>query len=169
MPGLLVYGFKPYGDFPENVSERVLAGITPAAGMMRHVCAVRCDAAMVHAVLADIRPKAILGLGQHPRARKLRIERKARNIRDSETGPAPIETDGPVSRPATLRLPDTEITTTAYDAGSYVCNYSMYLAGGFCEWNGGRFGFIHIPRNCDPAVVCRYLDAAVNRIMNSPD
>lgn len=159
---LLIYAFKPYGGYPDNASERVLARLTAGDEVAREVFEVRFDPRMFQEVMARVRPDAILGLGQHPRARKLRIERKAVNLRaEPGAASAPIRPGGPAARYANLLLPASSLTTTTYDAGTYVCNYSMYLMGEYCEQHRARFGFLHVPRALSTDAVCAYLKDAV--------
>ncbi len=46
-----------------------------------------------------------------------------------------------------LNIPRSRVSTMAYDAGDYVCNFSMWLAETFADANGRRAGFLHIPRD----------------------
>jgi pyrrolidone-carboxylate peptidase len=162
---ILVYGFKPYGQYRSNISEQVLSSMTVRPPVFKRIFEVRFDAAMFHQALRGIKPALILGLGQHPRARKLRIERKAKNVQKNQSGkPVLISRSGPAARFATLLLPRTALTTVTYDAGSYVCNYSMYLMGEYCEGSGARFGFLHIPKDHDLPALARYLNRAVSAL-----
>jgi len=162
---ILVYAFKPYGIYNKNVSEQVLSRIPGSKSVIKKVFEVRFDAGMFTKTLREINPAVVLGLGQHPRARKLRIERKARNIKKNQDGlETTIVPSGPAVRFANLPLPVTGQTTVTYDAGSYVCNYSMYLTGQFCEKSGGRFGFIHIPKEYDLSVLKHYLSQVIDKV-----
>ncbi len=162
---VLLYGFKPYGDYTENITEQVLSRISATDTLVKKVYEVRFDADMFNKTLSRLKPDRILGLGQHPRARKLRIERKARNLRKTpDQTLIPISATGPASMHATLQLPETALTTVTYDAGTYVCNYSMYLTGQYCRQSGAHFGFIHIPKDQDLTILSAYLKMAVARI-----
>ena len=162
---VLLYGFKPYGDYTENISEQILSRIAETDTVIKKVYDVRFDADMFGKTMAKIRPDRILGLGQHPRARKLRIERKAKNLRKSEGQTlVPISESGPSCRYATLELPQTALTTVTYDAGTYVCNYSMYLTGQYCGQSGARFGFVHIPKDQDLVTLSAWLKRVLDKI-----
>lgn len=165
----LIYGFKPYAHYTDNITERVLARIAATASVIKVVYDVRFDADMFNNTLARIKPDRVLGLGQHPRARKLRLERKAHNLRKNVgTILTPIIKNGPASRYMQLRLPQTALTTVTYDAGTYVCNYSMYLTGQYCEQSGASAGFIHVPRGMDLSVVTAYVKLALQQVQDSP-
>jgi pyrrolidone-carboxylate peptidase len=165
---ILVYGFKPYADYSSNITEQVLAQVDETATLKKRVFDVRFDAAMFNDALAQIRPERIIGLGQHPRARKLRIERKAKNLRKSGGDkPVPILPGGPRDCYATLTLPQNKLTTVTYDAGSYVCNYSMYLMAQYCSQTGAQAGFIHVPVNYDVQRLYRYLQQAVRQVTHN--
>jgi len=162
---ILIYGFKPYSIYKTNITERIVSAVTNSAFVSKQIFDVRFDAGMFRQTLALTRPNVILGLGQHPRARKLRIERKAKNLKITGDGPiVPIDKAGPSVRMATLRLPSTGLTTVTYDAGTYVCNYSMYLMSEYCEKNAARFGFIHVPQNIQVDAANRYLNMVIDRI-----
>ncbi len=146
MPRVLIYGFGPYMSFRENVTEKTIRTLPRMAGVRTRVFDVRFDRAMFERALARAKPDIVIGLGQHPRARKLRLERRAHPRGDPRTG-----------RRVTLDLPHTADTTVTYDAGDYVCNFSMWIAGGWCGKNGARFAFIHVPGGYPPRRLARYL------------
>jgi pyrrolidone-carboxylate peptidase len=165
---ILVYGFKPYADYSSNITEQVLARVDETAWLKKRVFEVRFDAAMFNDTLTQIRPDRIIGLGQHPRARKLRIERKAKNLRKSRGDkPVPILPGGPRDCSATLALPQNKLTTVTYDAGSYVCNYSMYLMARYCRETGAQYGFIHVPVNYDLRQLHQYLQLTFRQIQQN--
>ncbi len=165
---ILVYGFKPYADYSSNITEQVLARIDETQTLKKRVFDVRFDAAMFNETLARLRPDRIIGLGQHPRARKLRIERKAKNLKKSAgKAPAPIITDGPSECYTTLKLPQNDLTTVTYNAGTYVCNYSMYLMAQYCHQTGAQSGFVHVPVGYDLRTLRQYLHQAVQQIVRN--
>ena len=158
---LLIYGFKHYGPYQDNISEQVIHALPEYDEVVKQVFDVKFNSRMFYNTLDKVKPEIILGLGQHPRARKIRIERKAKNIHRTEQGEYRcIDKAGPAIRFANLSLPDTDLTTITYDAGTYVCNYSMYIMGEYSERSGGRYGFIHIPRQSNIDVVTRYIKHA---------
>lgn len=146
MPRVLIYGFGPYRQFHDNVTERTIRSLPRVAGVRTVVFDVRFDRAMFERALARANPELVIGLGQHPRARKLRLERRAHPKGKPRTG-----------RRVTLDLPRTADTTTSYDAGDYVCNFSMWVACGWCSQRGARFAFIHVPGGYAPRRLASYL------------
>lgn len=153
MAGALVYGFGPYQSYTSNVTERTLRQARFGPGVHRHVFDVKFDRAMFERVLERVRPGVVIGTGQHPRARKLRLERVAR-----EPG------GGKGRRRVSLALPQTAGTTTTYDAGDYVCNFSMWVVQAWCAKRGARFAFIHVPAGFAP----RALEAYLARCLRTP-
>lgn len=165
---ILVYGFKPYGPYTENITERLIARLPARSRTVKKVFEVRFDAAMFESELARTKPDIVIGLGQHPRARKLRIERKAHNRRKQPGGDLlPIVRNGPKSYFATLELPHTAATTVTYDAGTYVCNFSMSVMARYCARTGARFGFIHVPKDYPVARLVRYIETALKKIQST--
>ncbi len=143
MAGVLVYGFGPYMGFRENVTEKTIRALPRSLRAHRKVFAVKFDRGMFERELERVRPEVVIGMGQHPRARKLRLERIAKR--------------GAVRRTVSLRLPRTPDTTTTYDAGGYVCNFSMWVVQEWCAKHAARFTFIHVPRAYPPARLATYL------------
>ena len=153
MPGVLIYGFGPYQSFRTNVTERTLRSMQAPRGTVLHVFDVRFDRAMFERVFERVRPAAVIGLGQHPRARRLRLERRAH----PRGNPAK-------ARYVTLDLPRTDDTTVTYDAGDYVCNFSMWVGTDWCARHGARYAFVHVPKDYAPAKLEAYLRHAVGRL-----
>lgn len=162
---ILVYGFRPYGPYKRNITEEAIACLPRIPGVTRHVFDVRFDARMFDEYFCRIAPDIIIGMGQHPRARKLRIERKSINAMKSPDGMRqPIERSGPATRFTTLDLPMNRAATLTYNAGDYVCNYSMYMAAKYCHVTGGRFGFLHVPRDYPGDGLVDYLVSLINTL-----
>ena len=150
MQRILIYGFGPYQQYASNVTEVTLRGMRLPRNTFKRVFEVRFDRHMFERAFETIQPDVILGLGQHPRAQKLRIERRTyRRGRSIQ------------SRFATLSLPHTSETTVAYDAGDYVCNYSMWIGTEWCMRNDARYGFLHVPKDYTTTKLARYLRQAI--------
>ena len=163
--GVFVYGFGPYGEFERNVTEAVVRALPPLGGLRTAVFPVRFDRAMLLAPVRSEPAEIIIGLGQCRRGRKLRLERKAVNLRaEPDKAPRPIARRSPGHHFATLplaRIPDTRVS---YDAGTYVCNFSMFVMLEHCRRHGGRFGFVHIPKDHDVQSAVDYLTDAIRRV-----
>ncbi len=153
MRPILVYGFGPYLSFRDNVTERTLRAMKAPRGVVLHVFDVKFDSSMFERVFERVRPSAIIGLGQHPRARKLRLERRAHARGNPSRG-----------RFVTLDLPRTRDTTVTRDAGNYVCNFSMWVGTDWCARHGARYAFVHVPKDYAPAKLEAYLRHAVGRL-----
>jgi len=136
MQRILVYGFGPYQQYTSNITEVILRNMKLPRNVFKEVFKVCFSRRMFENTFETVRPDVIFGLGQHPRARKLRIERRAHK-RGCFTA----------NRFLTLSLPQTSETTVAYDAGDYVCNYSMWVSTAWCLQNDARCGFLHVPKD----------------------
>jgi len=118
----------------------------------------RFNRKMFEQALEKYNPKVIIGLGQDGRARKIRIERKAINWRKGLLTPGRnISKQGPNYRYVSLKVASTSDSTVTYDAGDYVCNYSMYLMAEYGERTKARFAFFHIPVNADIKKTARFV------------
>ena len=162
-PGILVYGFGPYLNYDENVSQKIVEFLRSQSEVATEVFNVRFSRSMILDRLNAHDPAVIIGLGQHPRARKLRLEKKAVNLMQGPGGSErKIDDSGPAVRRADLVLPENKQTTITYDAGTYVCNYSMYICLEYCEKQAAQFAFMHIPMNYDPRCAAEYLLRAID-------
>ncbi len=152
MQRILIYGFGPYQQYPSNITEVLLRSMKLPRNVFKEVFEVRFDRHMFENAFETVQPDVILGLGQHPRARKLRIERRAHK-RDRSAQ----------ARFVNLALPHTSETTITYNAGNYVCNYSMWVSAAWCLQNNARCGFLHIPKDYST----KRLEQYVNRVIRS--
>jgi pyrrolidone-carboxylate peptidase len=163
---VLIYGFKPYGHYETNITEQILTQAQFCPWATKKVFNVEFDYDMFSKAFNDVDPHIILGLGQHPRARKLRNERKAKNTYKTQQGEfRAIAETGPIARFASLDLPGSDTLTTTYDAGDYVCNFSMYLASEYCDKRSARFGFIHVPRTFPVSYAVNYLNRSLDKVL----
>ena len=147
---ILIYGFKPYLRYSENITESIIEEINSRKIGRGLVFDVEFDRPMFTEALQQFRPKIVLGLGQHPRARKIRIERRARNWQKSpdHSGSKIVNSD-PEFQYVSLKLPSSEKTTITYDAGDYVCNFSMYVVNAEARRIGAKYAFLHVPRDAE--------------------
>jgi pyrrolidone-carboxylate peptidase len=153
-----IYGFKPYGKFNENITEKIVSELPHSPNITKKIFEVEFNYEMFSSTLELHRPDLIIGLGQHPRARKLRIERKARNIYKSENqNNCRIRDLGSDYLYCNLDLPVVEGATKTYDAGTYVCNFSMYLMSEYSIKHKVKFAFLHVPVSIDETFIHRYL------------
>jgi pyrrolidone-carboxylate peptidase len=151
---IMVYGFGPYCEFRDNITEKIIRALPKISGVETHVFEVSFDREMFLRTFRETDPDVILGLGQHPLARKIRVERRARDARSDRNG-KPIEGTG--SRRMSLTLPKHKLSTTTYDAGDYVCNFSMWAAEEYARSTGKRAAFLHLPRRLEVSVGVEYL------------
>jgi pyroglutamyl-peptidase len=168
MPTLLVTGFGPYPGAPVNptaalaqsLARRRPAGVTVAA----HVFATRYAAVdrELPALIARVKPDALLMFGLAPRAKTLRVESRARNtiaLLPDAGAATPAHRAIAAGAPSTLSLPAPVPRLLAalraarvpaarsYDAGSYLCNYLAWRAAQATLGPGGPrlAAFVHVP------------------------
>lgn len=158
----LVYGFGPYDEFSDNISEAIIYSLKRRNNIVTEIFETRFSRAMFLRALKLHSPDIIIGLGQHRRARRLRLERKAVNLWGKRDKPLkPISAVGPPHLFVNLRLPDTENTTITYNAGTYVCNFSMFVCLEYCQKTGSKFAYIHVPKSFDVSTATQYIRNAV--------
>ncbi len=162
---LLIYGFGPYRQFNENITEKIIKGLPKKRGLKKLVFPVRFHKAQFTDAVNKYRPEVILGLGQSSKRRRLTIERRAANrMRTSIRGrPKPIVNGGAKWLRTTLIMKNGPGGRFSRDAGDYVCNYSMYVILDYLKRKGLQtsFGFIHIPHHYGVTKAGRYVKRIV--------
>lgn len=143
-----VYGFEPFKHYRRNITAELLADFPALPGVQIDVLPVRFEAELFLKPVRQLQPRYVLGLGQCPRGELLRIERRAFNrMRDKSTGlDAPIDPGGPATLNTAWRLQPGSRCRDSYDAGRYVCNFSMYVLGQQAAQQGFASAFLHLPR-----------------------
>ena len=142
----LVYGFGPFGKYSHNITVDIIEQIEHLTLVSTVIFETRFSRKMFEGVLQEHQPTLIIGLGQDSRAKKIRIERKAINWRKSPAGKGRlISKYGAKYQYVPLKLASAPATTITYDAGDYVCNYSMYLMCEYCQKTASKFAFLHVP------------------------
>lgn len=153
---VLLYGFVPFGKYRTNVSEQSIRLLPKMAGVRAVVLPVRFDRAQFLREIVRFRPTHILGLGQCPRGKKIRVERRAVNVmKDIGSSPRPID---PRSSPAVAlawKISLSPAMRASWNAGTYVCNYSMYVIARAVEQSSAVSAFLHIPARVDPKLAVK--------------
>jgi len=149
---VFVYGFGPYGEFRNNITETIIKALPPLPALRTAVFPVRFNRRQFIDALERHKPDHVIGLGQCTRDR---IELESRAINRKQTGnmgPAkPIRKSGAEFLMTTLDIDLGSEVGHSDAAGDYVCNYSMYVMLQYISRSGRdiRFGFFHIPYNID--------------------
>jgi len=165
---LLIYGFGPYRQFQDNVTEKIVRGLPRRSGRKKLVFPVRFHKGQFLNAIKQHRPDVVLGLGQCAHGQRLRIEAQAANRRRNspDEKARPIFAGGPPSLRTNLRLALGRQGKSSNKAGEYVCNYSMYVILAFIMRHQlpTRFGFIHIPHRFDYKKAIRLVEKAIGKI-----
>jgi pyrrolidone-carboxylate peptidase len=149
MDKVLIYGFEPFRRYRKNITQELLLRLAPRPGLSLQILPVRFDAEIFLAPIEAFQPNWVLGLGQCPRGELLRIERRGFNqMRDrSQELDQPISPDLPGHLSVTWKLPVRSDSRLSYDAGRYVCNYSIYLLSQYARSHNLAYAFVHIPKH----------------------
>lgn len=156
----LVYGFKPFLGQGKNVTEQVIKRLHLPDDCVKMVFPVRFSRRQFAEALDRWRPRYVLGMGQCPAGGGIRVEKLAMNSRSAARAGAmsrPIEPGGPRSIPVNWELEQPRGGRLSFDAGQYVCNYSMYSFLRECARYGTRYAFMHIPADHPPGKVAMYV------------
>jgi pyrrolidone-carboxylate peptidase len=162
---LLVYAFEPYGRNKQNISQQVLSKLRKREGVRKINLPVKFDSSVLLDAVRKTKPDAILGLGQYPRGKKIRIERLAKNQKKSKTQPLSTITSN--VRPTvavTLKLAPNNNAWISYNAGRYVCNYSIYVLLTNTATKDIPLGFLHIPKNTKLSKATKFVEGIIEEI-----
>ncbi len=165
---VLVTGFTPFGGEQINPSweaARRLPNRVGGAELIKHEIPTEFDAsgAALHKLLTELRPDAVLCVGQYGGANCIRVERVAVNLRDARI--ADNAGAKPVDEPVVPGAPDAYFATLptrriveklrgedipaqlSYSAGTFVCNNLLYCAlhESAQKFPATRCGFVHVP------------------------
>lgn len=165
---LLIYGFGPYREFSDNITEKILRRLPRRSGLKKIVFPVKFRKRQFVNAVKNHEPDVILGLGQCTRGQHLRIESQAINRRrnnQDEKGRPIITGESPRLR-TNLKIALGAQAKSSNKAGDYVCNYSMYVILDFLKRRRLpiRFGFIHIPHRYDDKKAMQLLEKAIGKI-----
>jgi pyroglutamyl-peptidase len=168
-PVALVTGFEPYGGRGRNPAGEVAARLDGMEIAGARVVGRNLPVAfaplqeMIRAMLAEVDPAVVVGLGLCPGAAVIRLERVALNLADFEIPDndglvlidQPLEAAGTAARLATLplrRIQDALLEAgiparLSNSAGTYLCNQALYQFLGALEQRGKAVpcGFLHLP------------------------
>ena len=165
---ILVFGFKPYRNYKENITEKIVKRFKNRKNLYTAVLPVRFDKKIFLKAMEKHKPDVMLGLGMRPGAKKIRIERRAKNIMRRSGGKRPrkIEKDGPQYRLVNLKLKPGKTARITYDAGDYVCNFSIYILSGIAKKKGIRFAFLHIPKDYNIKKVIKFIEEKIKEFFH---
>ena len=163
---ILLYGFGPYRMFRDNITAKVIKSLRPQPGLKKVIFPVRFQRAQFIEAIDRSRPAIILGLGQSSR-RKIHVESQALNHRRARQTDKlrKISFAGPMRLRTTLVPKVGRHATRSSNAGDYVCNFSMYVMLDHLRRKGlnMRYGFIHIPHDCDRTKATELVEKILRR------
>jgi len=165
---ILVYGFGPYRQFPENITAQIIKSLPARRGLKKLVFPVRFDRQQFVAGLRRHKPDVVLGLGQSARQR-IEVESRAKNQWRARKGERPraILVNGPKSWKTTLEIKSGGWIGRSTNAGDYVCNFSMFVLLHEIACNEWRipFGFVHIPFDYDRRRASRFVQQVLRQCL----
>lgn len=167
---ILVYGFRPYGKYKENITEKIIKKIKNRKGLIKVIFPVEFQKQLFLNKISRNKPAIILGLGQHSRGKKMRIERKAVNLkrRNKQQKPKIISENKPPYLFANLKLKKDNASWISYDAGKYVCNFSMYVISDASRNKDIKYAFIHIPKNYNINKAIKFIESKIDEMIKTP-
>eukprot|EP01057_Protomagalhaensia_wolfi_P000288 Protomagalhaensia_wolfi_Nauph_80__287@NODE_115_length_3600_cov_79_402977_g88_i0_p3_GENE_NODE_115_length_3600_cov_79_402977_g88_i0NODE_115_length_3600_cov_79_402977_g88_i0_p3_ORF_typecomplete_len255_score29_11Peptidase_C15/PF01470_17/3_7e55_NODE_115_length_3600_cov_79_402977_g88_i017912555 len=175
---ILLAGFEPFGGEVVNPSweaVRKLDNLIVPGG--ERVVTLRLPVVfgeslqVIYKALAEVKPSAVLIVGQAGGATHLCVERVAINIDDARIGDnkgqvpvdRPIVKDGPAAYFATLPVKQMVSalqkagipTAVSNSAGTFICNHVMYGVLHITRGFDTQAGFLHIPFSPPQVTSCR--------------
>lgn len=160
-PKIWVYGFEPFLHYAENITQRIIVQLQEDKSLSHvrfDVLPVRFEPEIFKKPVDAFAPDLVLGMGQYPRGQKIRIERRAYNWQqDKRQQPSlakPIIEGGSETLSPNWPIKPNAMSWRSYNAGRYVCNYSMYQLTHLAQTHHFNYAFLHIPKDfsLEPAV-----------------
>lgn len=165
MTRILIYAFRPFGGNNINISEEVLKNVKQRKGLKKVYLKTRFEEKIFLDLIGKYKPEMIIGLGQYPRGKRIRIEKRAMNLFGSKNrDDKKILEDGREYLDVNLEIKNDERSFFSFDAGEFVCNYSMYILLNECLKINIKFGFLHIPRMMDKKVAINFIESSINSL-----
>lgn len=153
-PRIFVYGFQPFLHYSDNITQKIIHILQTEKtfdNVFYDVLSVDFQPTIFSNPIERIQPHLVLGMGQYPRGTKIRIERKAYNWqRDKtrlDTHNGPIDATGADHEIPNWSIAPNAMSWRSYNAGRYVCNYSMYHMCQLSKMYHFRYAFLHIPKD----------------------
>lgn len=158
---ILLYAFSSWGKNNSNISEEVLNNLDLPADKL--VLQVSFDQQPFLDILA-MDYSHIIGLGQYPRGNFIRLEQVAHNIYGSKSMGFQVIDEGPENLQVDLKLKPTANSKITFDAGKFLCNFSMYTILKNKKQNQ-KYAFLHIPKRIDINKAVEYVDEILRQIL----
>lgn len=175
---VLVTGFEPFGGAETNISRTVMEGIREEVEKVLLPVSFRNAPIVLQQAIRDIHPDVLLMLGQCGDEEKIRLERFAVNLMDSDKG----DNDGYCPKeeriyegalvayqtPFSVRAMTEKLETQGLPvrisntAGLYVCNRVYFEALHY----GQKALFVHIPKTMDVPTAVRTIEKLIGIITN---
>jgi pyroglutamyl-peptidase len=186
---VLITGFGPFPSVPVNATMTLvprLAGtarlLFPGIRFEQAILPTEWDAAPAHLdkLVTRLKPDLVIHFGVSRRARGFEIERRGRNVRalsPDACGAIPNDTRISARGPKLYasRLPVADIVVRlrqrgiaafqSWNAGTYLCNATLYHALATKRLRNVQTGFVHIPAELTPS---GYAAQTTQRARTSP-
>ena len=166
---ILVYGFEPYLSYKENVTKKVLRKLRIGKNLIKIVFPVYFHKQIFLNKIRRVNPDIIVGLGQYSRGHKIRIERKAINLKRSgqKEKLKVIAQNKPHHYFLKMKLNKDANSWISYNSGDYVCNFSMYVISDYIRKRKTKYAFIHIPKDYSINKATRFVEAKLREIQKT--
>ena len=161
---LFIYGFGPYQNFDHNITTDIVELILETESISTRIYETQFDAEPILSDLNRVKPNIVIGLGQSPRAEALLIESSAKNLmcRSPDDSGVAIQDGAALVLPLSLHLPLLDGCELSDNAGTYVCNFSMWTVESWCRQNQARSGFVHVPFNYSTEKAAHYIRGVIS-------
>lgn len=160
-PKVFLYGFQPFLQYTHNITSDIISAVKAEKLAPSYVFPVEFNREMFEEKFTAHQPEIIIGMGMMERARKIRIERKAVNLTSQGEE---ITSGGASLKQVSLKIPKTPESTITYDAGQYVCNYSMYVGSEYSESHNCSYAFLHVPMSVEVQDVVSFLRETLKNV-----
>ncbi|MBZ9572159.1 hypothetical protein KJA15_02420 [Patescibacteria group bacterium] len=164
---LLIYGFGPYKEYEENITEKIIRKVKNRKNLKKIIFLVSFKKNQYLEKIREYKPDIIFGLGQCSRGKKIRIERKAINLKKENKKRRTISKNKPKHLFLNLKFKEDKHSYISYNAGKYFCNFSMYVIAEFCKGKSIKFAFFHIPKDFNLNRAVKFIEVKIDKITKS--
>lgn len=162
---ILLLGFKPYLHYKTNISKTIIENIKQDNILKQILDTNSFNQSKIKNIFSK-KPDIILGLGQHPRGKMLRLERIGKNSIKINPDQYQLVEKKPTKIEVNLKLKKKDFSWISYNAGNFTCNYEIYQIMRYIKNNKlkTRFAFIHIPKDYNLKNAIKHIEYYIKNI-----
>ncbi|MBR9690484.1 hypothetical protein GOV08_02255 [Candidatus Woesearchaeota archaeon] len=161
---ILLYSFKDYKGWKRNITEKILKKVKKQKNLSKKVFLLRFEKKQYTDEVKKAMPDIIIGLGQHSKGNKIKIERKAFNFKkvNKKAKRVPINEKAPMAYFLSPNIGKDAESWNSYYIDDHVYNYSCFITRHY--FKSIPFIFFNIPKKYDIKKAAKYVEKRIREI-----